>query len=164
MESDFASRDSYTDSRALNARRAEESKSGTKTTSYTVQYIEVTNQDSRGTCPSTLLTLLPATTMSSKRKWDEPAEDSSDSPTKVAKTDEGGKTASDAAAAAAAIAAKIAAQYAAGGIGSGSKDPHDGDFTYDIDINDVRNRYMLTKGGTQQQAGSVAREECVTQS
>lgn len=32
-----------------------------------------------------------------------------------------------------------------------TKDPHDGDFTHDIDINDVRNRYLLTKGATQQQ-------------
>lgn len=67
-----------------------------------------------------------------------------------------GKNASTAAAAAAAIAAKIAAQYsnsAVGGTGGllGPKDIHDGDFTQDIDINDVRNRYMLTKGSTQQQ-------------
>ncbi|KAF7985787.1 hypothetical protein HWV62_415 [Athelia sp. TMB] len=84
--------------------------------------------------------------MSSKRKWDDaPAE----TPTKAAKVDET-KTASEAAAAAAAIAAKIAAQFAggAGGMG-GEKDPHDADFTFDIDINDVRNRYMLTKGSTQ---------------
>ena len=55
---------------------------------------------------------------------------------------------------AAAIAAKIAAQFASGGgpvLGSATKDPHDGDFTHDIDINDVRNRYLLTKGSTQQQ-------------
>ena len=91
---------------------------------------------------------------SSKRKWDqavssEPAE----SPAKAAKVDEG-KTASEAAAAAAAIAAKIAAQFANSG-GSGislTKDPHDGDYTHDIDINDVRNRYLLTKGSTQTQA------------
>lgn len=57
----------------------------------------------------------------------------------------------------AAIAAKIAAQFA-GPSGSsvpgvsGPKDPHDGDFTKDIEINDVRNRYLLTKGATQQQA------------
>ena len=38
-----------------------------------------------------------------------------------------------------------------GGIGGGSKDPFDAEFTHDIDINDVRNRYMLTKGQTQQQ-------------
>jgi hypothetical protein len=86
--------------------------------------------------------------MSSKRKWDDAPVDT---PTKAAKTDES-KTASEAAAAAAAIAAKIAAQFA-GPSGSGGggdmKDPHDADFTYDIDINDVRNRYMLTKGSTQ---------------
>ncbi|KAJ8587564.1 eukaryotic type KH-domain (KH-domain type I) [Rhizopogon salebrosus TDB-379] len=95
--------------------------------------------------------------MSSKRKWDQAAPDTtppdSDYPAKASKTDEG-KTASEAAAAAAAIAAKIAAQFSAGGgiagsIQIGQKDPHDGDFTHDIDINDVRNRYMLTKGSTQ---------------
>ncbi|EGN97029.1 hypothetical protein SERLA73DRAFT_170351 [Serpula lacrymans var. lacrymans S7.3] len=95
--------------------------------------------------------------MSSKRKWDQAAPDTvpedSDHPAKVSKADDG-KTASEAAAAAAAIAAKIAAQFSAGGGGGlslGAKDPHDGDFTHDIDINDVRNRYMLTKGSTQTQ-------------
>ncbi|KAH9053186.1 hypothetical protein EDB87DRAFT_1653205 [Lactarius vividus] len=97
--------------------------------------------------------------MSSKRKWDQAApEESNDepeSPAKLAKGDDG-KNASTAAAAAAAIAAKIAAQYsgaaAGGGVGLlGPKDIHDGDFTQDIDINDVRNRYMLTRGSTQQQ-------------
>lgn len=90
--------------------------------------------------------------MSSKRKWDQAAPTAdADSPAKAPKTDEG-KTASEAAAAAAAIAAKIAAQFAGGG-GTmlGPKDPHDGDFTHDIDINDVRNRYLLTKGSTQTQ-------------
>lgn len=100
---------------------------------------------------------LAAIAMSSKRKWDQAAPEStpseSDHPVKAPKTDEG-KTASEAAAAAAAIAAKIAAQFSAGGgiagsIQIGQKDPHDGDFTHDIDINDVRNRYMLTKGSTQ---------------
>ncbi|KAG2364660.1 hypothetical protein BDR07DRAFT_1354774 [Suillus spraguei] len=95
--------------------------------------------------------------MSSKRKWDQAAPEltppESDHPVKAPKTDEG-KTASEAAAAAAAIAAKIAAQFSAGGgiagsIQIGQKDPHDGDFTHDIDINDVRNRYMLTKSSTQ---------------
>ncbi|KAF8201382.1 hypothetical protein BJ912DRAFT_945211 [Pholiota molesta] len=88
----------------------------------------------------------------SKRKWDQPApgEDTS-APAKVAKTDEG-KSASEAAAAAAAIAAKIAAQFASGTLGGdGSKDQHDGEFTHDIDINDVRNRYLLTRGSTQDQ-------------
>ncbi|TFK71439.1 hypothetical protein BDN72DRAFT_458864 [Pluteus cervinus] len=102
--------------------------------------------------------------MSSKRKWDQPAPDAappassssvttpppddSEQPKSPSKNDESSKTAAEAAAAAAAIAAKIAAQFASGLIG---KDPHDGDFTKDIDINDVRNRYMLTKGSTQQQ-------------
>ncbi|KAI0047733.1 eukaryotic type KH-domain type I [Auriscalpium vulgare] len=97
--------------------------------------------------------------MSSKRKWDQAAPDgspeASESAAKVQKSEDG-KSASTAAAAAAAIAAKIAAQFSTGALaGSGSpagaKDPHDAEFTHDIDINDVRNRYMLTKGSTQQQ-------------
>ncbi|KAG5642649.1 hypothetical protein DXG03_002388 [Asterophora parasitica] len=92
--------------------------------------------------------------MSAKRKWDQPApgDDASSSATKVAKTEES-KTASDAAAAAAAIAAKIAAQFAngPGALGGGGKDLHDAEFTHDIDINDLRNRYLLTKGSTQDQ-------------
>jgi hypothetical protein len=85
--------------------------------------------------------------MSSKRRWDQqgPIEDDSSKP----KLED--KSATDAAAAAAAIAAKIAAQFAGGALGAGTKDPHDGDYIQDIDINDVRNRYMLTKGSTQQQ-------------
>jgi len=71
-------------------------------------------------------------------------------PSKATKTEET-KTASEAAATAAAIAAKIAAQFANGGTGGGGKDPYDGEFTHDIDINDLRNRYLLTKGSTQQQ-------------
>jgi hypothetical protein len=110
--------------------------------------------------------------MSSKRKWDQAADDestasaSAGSPSKAPRTDgTDPKSSSDAAAVAAAIAAKIAAQFASGGSGGGSgsgagigggiggasKDPHDPEFTHDIDINDVRNRYMLTKGGTQTQ-------------
>ncbi len=93
--------------------------------------------------------------MSSKRKWDQAApeepDDDAESPAKVAKVDE---SKNSAAAAVAAIAAKIAAQYSGAGGGGGllgPKDIHDGEFTQDIDINDVRNRYMLTKGSTQQQ-------------
>lgn len=86
--------------------------------------------------------------MSSKRKWDQAAPElDSEVPSKVTKTEDT-KSASEAAATAAAIAAKIAAQFANGG---GGKDPYDGDFTHDIDINDLRNRYLLTKGSTQQQ-------------
>ncbi|KAH9926778.1 uncharacterized protein B0H18DRAFT_954660 [Fomitopsis serialis] len=90
--------------------------------------------------------------MSSKRKWDQAAPEEDDTPTKAVKQEDG-KTASEAAAAAAAIAAKIAAQFAGSGSGGlpGGKDPHDGDFIHDIDINDVRNRYLLTKGSTQTQ-------------
>lgn len=93
--------------------------------------------------------------MDRKRKWDQPNAD--ESPQKVPKFEEGGKAATDAAAAAAAIAAKIAAQFAGTGSGgsapggSATKDPHDAEFTHDIEINEVRNRYMLTKGSTQQQ-------------
>ncbi|KAF8555884.1 hypothetical protein OG21DRAFT_1602647 [Imleria badia] len=94
--------------------------------------------------------------MSSKRKWDQAAPElhgESEVPLKATKTDEV-KSASEAAAAAAAIAAKIAAQFSAGGSAAGSiqigqRDPHDAEFTHDIDINDVRNRYVLTKGSTQ---------------
>ncbi|KAI0702063.1 hypothetical protein C8T65DRAFT_787708 [Cerioporus squamosus] len=91
--------------------------------------------------------------MSSKRKWDQAAPEDAEAPSAKATKVEEGKTASEAAAAAAAIAAKIAAQFAGGGgpIGGGTKDPHDGDFVHDIDINDIRNRYLLTKGVTQQQ-------------
>lgn len=93
--------------------------------------------------------------MSSKRKWDQAAPGEEDA-VKAPKNEET-KTASDAAAAAAAIAAKIAAQFAGGalgpsmGAGSGQKDMHDAEFTFDIDINDLRNRYLLTKGSTQDQ-------------
>lgn len=96
--------------------------------------------------------------MSSKRKWDQAAPElgsaDGETPTKALKTEEG-KTVSEAAAAAAAIAAKIAAQFSAtadaapGSIQIGQRDPHDAEFTHDIDINDIRNRYLLTKSSTQ---------------
>ncbi|KAI0634872.1 hypothetical protein C8Q77DRAFT_1054455 [Trametes polyzona] len=96
--------------------------------------------------------------MSTKRKWDQAGTESGegDGPSQKAVKVEDGKSASEAAAAAAAIAAKIAAQFAnSGGASLGPKDPHDGDYTKDIDINDVRNRYLLTKGATQQQASTL---------
>ncbi|EDR14518.1 uncharacterized protein LACBIDRAFT_305185 [Laccaria bicolor S238N-H82] len=82
-------------------------------------------------------------------KWDQPA------PAAAASTTEeqppstsapivNGKTAAEAAAAAAAIAAKIAAQFADGALGGLNEA-----YSKDIDINDVRNRYMLTRGSTQ---------------
>ena len=88
---------------------------------------------------------------STKRKWDQqgPNDGPSEEPP-AKKTDDGSnKTANDAAAAAAAIAAKIAAQFSATGA-LAPKETHDAEFTHDIDINDVRNRYLLTKGQTQQ--------------
>ena len=89
---------------------------------------------------------------SSKRRWDQQGspEPPSTSGGATAAAEEGNKSASDAAAAAAAIAAKIAKQFASGGFdfGSGKEEP---EFTHDIDINDVRNRYLLTKGATQDQ-------------
>ena len=105
--------------------------------------------------------LLHHAKMSSKRKWDQAAPDvhaENELPSKATKTDEV-KSASEAAAAAAAIAAKIAAQFSAGGsvpgsIQIGQRDPHDAEFTHDIDINDVRNRYVLTKGSTQSEVCS----------
>jgi hypothetical protein len=36
------------------------------------------------------------------------------------------------------------------------KDQYDGAFTHDIDINDLRNRYLITKGSTQQQASEYS--------
>ncbi|KAF5361964.1 hypothetical protein D9756_002194 [Leucocoprinus leucothites] len=81
---------------------------------------------------------------SSKSKWDQPGPVNDDKSASDSTTKDG-KSASDAAAAAAAIAAKIAAQFASGAL----KD--EGAFQKDIDINDVRNRYMLTKGSTQQE-------------
>ena len=89
------------------------------------------------------------TSRPSKRKWDQPAPGEEGTTPKAAKTDDS-KTASEAAAAAAAIAAKIAAQFASGALGSGDKE-HDAEFMQDIDINDVRNRYLLTRGSTQDQ-------------
>ncbi|KAG7094225.1 hypothetical protein E1B28_007832 [Marasmius oreades] len=89
----------------------------------------------------------------SKRKWDQASTNIDEAApiSKVEKTDDS-KTASEAAAVAAAIAAKIAAQFAGGtGLTGAMKDPHDAEFTHDIDINDVRNRYLLTKSSTQQE-------------
>ncbi|OCB83931.1 hypothetical protein A7U60_g9140 [Sanghuangporus baumii] len=92
--------------------------------------------------------------MSSKRKWDQagpgPEGERALSPSsKAAKTDDS-KTASEAAAAAAAIAAKIAAQFA-GSPPAGGSFMGEGAFSKDIDINDIRSRYLLTKSATQEQ-------------
>ena len=81
-----------------------------------------------------------------KRKWDEPAGDTAAEDQKPVIA----SGSSDAAAQAAAIAAKIAASL------QGSElvktDKQDEGFVKDIEINDLRNRYVLTKGSTQKQA------------
>jgi hypothetical protein len=87
--------------------------------------------------------------MASKRRWDQQSPSDHQGALDVVKTEESG-SASNAAAAAAAIAAKIAAQFA-NGASAGAGMTHEDDFTHDIDINDVRNRYLLTKGATQEQ-------------
>ncbi|KAH9821786.1 hypothetical protein DFH28DRAFT_1104187 [Melampsora americana] len=93
-----------------------------------------------------------------KRKWDSGPEGS---PNTKLKTEELGNQseANGAADAAAAIAARIAAQYAPTPIkakpNEGPKyekdkpEVNDPEFVKDIDINDQRNRYLLTKGPTQ---------------
>ncbi|KAF8166614.1 hypothetical protein K438DRAFT_1450779, partial [Mycena galopus ATCC 62051] len=83
--------------------------------------------------------------MSSKRKWDQAAPDAKDAATEepAPKKQELSIDAQEAAARAAAIASKIAAQF--GELGAEEA------FSQDVDINDVRNRYMLTKASTQQQ-------------
>ena len=89
--------------------------------------------------------------MSSKQKWDQAApEADTEVPSKATKTADT-RGASEAAATTTAIAGKIPAQFADGGTGGGGKEPYDGEFTHDIDINDLRNRYLLTEGSTQQQ-------------
>lgn len=101
--------------------------------------------------------------MSSKRKWDQAADDDHSISAAKAQRADDSKSASEAAAAAAAIAHKIAAQFAAsppigpsGGGGAtgillGPRDPYDGAYVHDIDINDMRNRYLLTRASTQEE-------------
>ena len=81
-----------------------------------------------------------------KRKWDEPAGDGTND-----------NRANDAAAAAAAIAAKIAASLRPGAAGNElvKREGFDEGFVKDIEINDLRNRYVLTKGSTQKQVSAT---------
>ncbi|QRW23357.1 hypothetical protein RhiXN_08393 [Rhizoctonia solani] len=86
-----------------------------------------------------------------KRKWDQPASGDGDIPSKVTKTEETNKASEAATLLSALIAAKIALSS---GALDHKRDPFDGPFTHDIEINDLRNRYLLTKGSTQQQIHS----------
>ena len=85
-------------------------------------------------------------------RWDAPS-----SSTSATTTD---TKPSDAATAAAAIAAKIAASLRPGVAGNElmKREKEEGDFVRDIEINDLRNRYVLTKGPTQKQVSRVYRE------
>lgn len=122
---------------------------------------------------------LPTQIMSSKRKWDDEANPapppaiSSDAAAQAGKcfpslcyTDD----VNSQCLLVAAIAARIAATMS-GGLGASpsggaagvtpkddKKDPYDGAFTYDIDINDLRNRYLITKGATQHQVRKGAQD------
>ena len=82
-----------------------------------------------------------------KRKWDEPVGDT--------KPDIKPSGSSDAAAQAAAIAAKIAASLRGPAGAQGHElvktEQKEEGFVKDIEINDLRNRYVLTKGSTQKQ-------------
>ncbi|WWC59505.1 uncharacterized protein I303_102061 [Kwoniella dejecticola CBS 10117] len=83
-----------------------------------------------------------------KSRWDDPS--SSTPPTSASASAD----ASDAAARAAAIAAKIAASLRPGAQGNElvkQEKKDEGDFVKDIEVNDLRNRYVLTKGSTQKQ-------------
>ncbi|POW14413.1 hypothetical protein PSTT_02872 [Puccinia striiformis] len=95
-----------------------------------------------------------------KRKWDSGPDGTANTKVKVEETTNETNTESNGAAdAAAAIAARIAAQYAPAPVKSKSNEPpkyekdkpevNDPEFVKDIDINDQRNRYLLTKGPTQ---------------
>lgn len=96
-----------------------------------------------------------------KSKWDTPLH------TNGSQQPSSSSDGSTAAAAAAAAAARIAAQFTAHQNNnpasnsqstitkveekSQERDPNDGDFLHDIEINDIRNRYLLTKAQTQNQ-------------
>lgn len=63
-------------------------------------------------------------------------------------------SASDAATAAAAIAAKIAASLTPADGALVKRVSEEGDYIRDIEINDLKNRYVLTKGSTQKEVRS----------
>ena len=90
-----------------------------------------------------------------KRKWDEPA---GDTEPEVKPPVASGS--SDAASQAAAIAAKIAASLRGPPGAQGHElvktENKDEGFVKDIEINDLRNRYVLTKGSTQKQVIQVS--------
>jgi len=85
-------------------------------------------------------------------RWDAPAPGGNAAPS-------GPTPNATAAAQAAAIAAKIAASLPAGTHGSALiKKSEDEGFVRDIEINDLRNRYVLTKGPTQKKVRDIQAE------
>jgi len=85
-------------------------------------------------------------------RWDAPAPGGNSAPS-------GPTPNATAAAQAAAIAAKIAASLPAGTHGSALiKKSEDEGFVRDIEINDLRNRYVLTKGPTQKKVSEIRAE------
>lgn len=85
-------------------------------------------------------------------RWDAPAPGGNAAPS-------GPTPNATAAAQAAAIAAKIAASLPAGTHGSALiKKSEDEGFVRDIEINDLRNRYVLTKGPTQKKVREIRAE------
>jgi len=86
-------------------------------------------------------------------RWDEPSSSSAPAPAPAASASAsapGPTSGATAAAQAAAIAAKIAASLRPGVQGNEvMKKSEDEGFVRDIEVNDLRNRYVLTKGPTQ---------------
>ncbi|WVQ83290.1 hypothetical protein IAT38_005429 [Cryptococcus sp. DSM 104549] len=104
-----------------------------------------------------------------RSRWDDTpsapaASSASPAPPPVAGSSAANEAASDAAARAAAIAAKIAASLRPGVQGNEvmKKEKDEGDFVKDIEINDLRNRYVLTKGATQKQISEETGASIVT--
>ncbi|KAI9636363.1 uncharacterized protein MKK02DRAFT_45070 [Dioszegia hungarica] len=86
-------------------------------------------------------------------RWDAPSSSSSAAPAAAGGSTPDTKPSDAAITAAAAIAAKIAASLRPGVAGNElmRREKEEGDFVRDIEINDLRNRYLLTKGPTQKQ-------------
>lgn len=85
-------------------------------------------------------------------RWDTPSTSAAAAAAAPASTSTSGPvSAADAATAAAAIAAKIAASLQPSGGELVLRAPEEGDYVKDIDINDLRNRYVLTRVQTQKQ-------------
>jgi hypothetical protein len=92
-----------------------------------------------------------------KSRWGEPSSSSSAPDTSSSAPANTDSMVSDAAQQAAAIAAKIAASLRPGVAGNEliRRNMDDEGFVKDIEVNDLRNRYVLTKASTQKQVSLV---------